>query len=87
MENMICQSCAMPLTGPADLGTNADGSPNADYCVYCMKEGAFTSDCTMEQMIEFCVPLCVESGAYPDADTARADMGQFFPKLKRWRKA
>ena len=42
-ENMkFCQSCGMPLTEEGQLGTNADGSRNQDYCSYCWKEGAFT---------------------------------------------
>lgn len=34
----ICQSCAMPMTA-ADHGTNADGTPSADFCKFCMKDG------------------------------------------------
>ena len=38
-ENMkFCQSCGMPLTDQL-LGTNADGSKNEDYCIYCYKDG------------------------------------------------
>ena len=53
MEMKFCQSCGMPLT-PEILGTNADGSKNEDYCIYCYKDGAFTGDFNMEQMVEFC---------------------------------
>jgi hypothetical protein len=36
MENMVfCQSCGMPLSKGEDFGTNAGGSKNDDYCVYC----------------------------------------------------
>ena len=28
----FCQSCAMPLQRPEDLGTNADGSRSEEYC-------------------------------------------------------
>ena len=31
-------------------GTNADGMPNEDYCIYCYKDGKFTQDMTMEQI-------------------------------------
>ncbi|MBR6920026.1 MAG: zinc ribbon domain-containing protein, partial [Bacteroidales bacterium] len=51
MEQKFCQSCGMPLTEEM-LGTNADGSKNGDYCSYCYKDGAFTNDCTMDEMIE-----------------------------------
>ena len=43
----------MPLTEEI-LGTYADGSKNEDYCIYCFKDGAFTSEFTMEEMAEFC---------------------------------
>ena len=39
METKFCQSCGMPLT-PEILGTNADGSKNEEYCIYCYKDGA-----------------------------------------------
>lgn len=50
MEMKFCQSCGMPLTNEV-LGTNADGSPNEDYCIYCYKDGKFTQDMTMEHLI------------------------------------
>ncbi len=52
-EQRFCQSCGMPLTEEV-LGTNADGSKNEDYCMYCYKDGKFLQDCTMEEMIEHC---------------------------------
>ena len=53
MELKFCQSCGMPLTDEL-LGTNADGSKNEEYCIYCYKDGTFTGDFTMEDMVEFC---------------------------------
>ena len=50
MEQRFCQSCGMPLTEDV-LGTNADGSKNEDYCMYCYRDGKFLQDCTMEEMI------------------------------------
>ena len=52
-EMKFCQSCGMPLTEDV-LGTNADGSKNEDYCMYCYRDGKFLQDCTMEEMIEHC---------------------------------
>jgi hypothetical protein len=68
------------------FGTNVDGSKNEDYCVYCYKDGKFTSDETMEEMIETCIKPCLDHGVFPDADTARSAMMESFPKLKRWKK-
>lgn len=47
---VLCQSCAMPLVKEEDFGTNADGSKNMDYCVYCFKDGKFTCETTMEEI-------------------------------------
>ena len=52
MEQKICQCCAMPID-ESTFGTEADGSKNQDYCLYCYKNGHFTKDCTMDEMIEF----------------------------------
>ena len=43
-------------------GTNADGTLNEDYCMYCYKDGAFVgpADCTMEQMIDHCAQFTDE---------------------------
>ncbi|WP_462384688.1 zinc ribbon domain-containing protein [Intestinibacillus massiliensis] len=80
----ICQSCGMPMTKPEEYGTEADGSRSAEYCVYCMEKGAFTADCTMEQMIETC--LDVAPKIYTDREKSREMMLSYFPTLKRWRK-
>ena len=68
MEQKFCQSCGMPLTEEIK-GTNADGSRNEDYCIYCYKDGAFTRDCTMEEMIDFCAQFVDEVNKnMPSAD-------------------
>jgi hypothetical protein len=85
-QTTYCQSCAMPLTDEV-LGTNKDGSKNTDYCAYCMKDGEFTSEQTMEECIETCVPFVSNGDPWPDADTARAEMHKLFPTLKRWKEA
>ena len=81
----FCQSCAMPLTKPEEFGTEAGGLPSEDYCVYCYKDGKFEApDMTMEEMVGFCAPYAAEAGIYPDAETARAALMEYFPKMKRW---
>jgi len=88
MEQKFCQSCGMPLTGE-NKGTNADGSSNDDYCVYCYKDGKFTQDITMEQMIDFCARFTDEinkqSGCNFTPEQAKEQMRQYFPALKRWK--
>jgi hypothetical protein len=85
-EMKFCQSCAMPMGSAEQYGTNADGSKNEDYCQYCFVNGAFTSEQTMEEMVETCVPFVSKGDPYPDEATARKAMLEFFPQLKRWKK-
>lgn len=89
MEMKFCQSCGMPLN-EENKGTEADGSISEDYCVYCYKDGRFTQDMTMEQMIDFCAQFTDEinrqSGQNLTAGQAKEMMRQFFPNLKRWKK-
>ncbi len=81
-DKNFCQSCGMPLTEDI-LGTNADGSKNADYCSYCYKDGKFTGDWTMDQMIDYCAPMMAD-GAGMTQEKAKEQMRAFFPQLKRW---
>lgn len=85
MEQKFCQSCAMPLGEDKSMyGTNSDSTHNGDYCAYCFKDGDFTADISMEEMIEFCVPHMVSANEGMNEDAARNMMKEFFPKLKRW---
>ena len=85
MEQKFCQSCGMPLGADESVyGTEKDGSLNRDYCIYCYKDGSFTGDMTMEEMIEFCIPFTLEAEPGKTREEAKAEMEQFFPHLKRW---
>ena len=87
MEQIFCQSCGMPLTEDI-LGTNADGSKNEEYCIYCYKDGAFTGDFTMEEMVEFCSQFVDEynknTGQHLNQEEYKALLRQYYPNLKRW---
>jgi len=83
-EMNFCQSCAMPMND-GDFGTEKDGSESPDYCKYCYQDGEFTSDCTMEEMIDFCVPKTAQATGMSEEE-ARKMSEEFFPKLKRWNK-
>ena len=86
MEDKYCQCCGMPMGDTNELyGTEQDGSKSKDYCKYCYENGAFTSDCTMEEMIAFCVTIMVKENPAMSEDTAREMMRQYFPTLKRWK--
>ena len=80
----------MPLLVDEHFGTEKDGRINDDYCIFCYKEGAFTSDCTMEELIEQCAPfheqIKHEDGRSYTREEAVVFMQELFPKLKRWKK-
>ena len=88
MENFenqkFCQSCAMPMADDELYGTNADGTKNEDYYIYCFKDGEFTSDMTMDEMMKFCIDKMCEVHPEFNKDEASAMMREVFPKLKRW---
>ena len=88
-EMKFCQSCGMPLNAE-NLGTNADGSKNEDYCMYCSQNGKFTNDCTMDEMIEFCAQFVDEVNKNMPKPMTKEEykdmMYQYFPTLKRWKK-
>lgn len=88
MENThmkFCQSCGMPIETKEVKGTNKDQSLNEDYCIYCYKDGAFTGEMTMQEMIDYCAPLWSKENADMTEEQAREAMQGFFPQLKRWR--
>ena len=85
MEERYCQSCGMPM-GQTDefYGTEADGAKSREYCNYCYENGAFTANCTMEEMIDFCVQPMLENMPGMTEAGAREMMNEHFPQLKRW---
>ena len=90
MEQPICQSCGMSMTSPEHFGTNQDGSTSQEYCSYCFKNGAFTQDMTMDEMIQHCVQFIDEFNKDNETKLTKEEailqMKAFFPMLKRWNK-
>ena len=74
----------MPMDSSKIYGTNADGSKNDEYCIYCFKDGEFTSDMSMDEMMNFCIEKMVEIHPEIDKDEATSMVNEVFPKLKRW---
>ncbi|MDL2318264.1 zinc ribbon domain-containing protein [Eubacteriales bacterium OttesenSCG-928-A19] len=85
MQEKICQSCAMPMS-PEDYGTNKDGSKNDKYCQYCYKDGAFTSEETLEEMIASCAKYMSESDQGITEEVARKHLQGILPDLERWKR-
>lgn len=79
----------MPLQTSEDFGTEAGGTLNPHYCIYCYKEGAFTCDCTMEEMIQQCAEFHDqfkdENGNSYTREEAVTAMQTYFPTLERWK--
>lgn len=83
MNVTVCQSCGMPLTTPAQFGTETGGNTTREYCIYCYKEGKFEQpDITLEGMIEMCTAILNQEGM--DEESARSMLRNQLPFLKRW---
>lgn len=80
----ICQSCSMPMENESVYGTNADGSLNSDYCIYCYKNGEFKDNVSMEEYIEMMVPFAFQANM--TGEQMRNHCKKVFPTLKRWKK-
>ena len=78
----------MPLTEEV-LGTNADGSGNEEYCIYCYKDGRFRQAFTMDEMIEHCAQFVDEVNKQMPKPITKEEykqmMRSLFPTLKRWK--
>ena len=81
-RTLVGQSCGMPLSDDF-LAREVDGSFNEKYCKWCWVDGAFTQDCTMEEMVEHCIPLMPLGQAEPEA--CRTYMRKLLPTLERWK--
>ena len=82
-EEMICQSCSMPLSNEEDKGTNKDGTINQDYCIHCFKDGEFTEDITLEEAIADSVNYAEMAGMTKEAMLEM--QSKVLPTLKRWK--
>ena len=87
-RQLVCQCCGMPLDASEDMGSNADGSPNRDYCRWCYQRGAFTApEATVEDMIAFDLKFNEENGhPFGPQEEAERLLRAWLPTLKRWRK-
>lgn len=83
----FCQSCGIPLTQDGDLGTQADGSPSQEYCVYCLQQGKFHTQ-TMEEQINtnlmYLDAWNESAGLHLTPEEAREQLQAYLPNLKRW---
>lgn len=81
---LVCQSCSMPIDKDEIIGTNADGSKNNDYCIYCFKDGKFTDNLsTLEEYTEFSLQFAEQVGM--TKEEMREHCNKVLPTLKRWK--
>lgn len=80
MKTFLCQSCGMSIHNEKIFGTGKNGSRIEDYCIYCYKDGHFTQNVTMDEMINLCARY-VEGNSH---DVAIVSMKLLYPHLKRW---
>ena len=91
IEDRYCQSCGMPLKIGAEqfLGTNADDSGSDEFCYYCLKNGEYTVDYSMQQMIDVWVKYTGKYNEYADAEYTpeqlRSVLSKRLPTLNRWK--
>lgn len=70
----------MPLHQLNEFGTDKKGFRIKDYCEYCYKNGQFTSDSTIDEMIELCAKYMTDI----PQDEAIEHLRRKLPTLKRW---
>lgn len=80
----ICQSCGMPITTDAVLGTEKNGKINPYFCKYCYKNGEFIDKVDMQTYIEICSQFGNQAGM--TNEEMKAFCEKLFPTLKRWKK-
>jgi len=86
MEDKVrCQSCGMPIEASLNnLGTDADGLPVSEYCMFCYKNGDFTdSDQTVDGMVQTSIDFMTANLGFT-AEQATQMSNDVIRKLKRW---
>lgn len=91
MSNKYCQSCGMPLRFDIEewLGTNVDGSKSDKFCYYCLKDGKYTVDVTMHEMIDIWLKYTDKYNMYADTvhspEELKTILDKRLPTLNRWK--
>jgi len=74
----------MPMDKEELYGTNADGSKNEDYCIYCYKDGVFTDGIdNLDDYIEYSLQFASQAGM--TEEQMREHCKKVLPTLKRWK--
>ena len=80
-----CQSCGMPIeTSFNNLGTEADGTPASEYCMFCYQNGEFTNPTqTVDEMVQSSIDFMTANLGF-EREQATQMSNDVIPKLKRW---
>ena len=80
-----CQSCGMPLSDEfKNFGSESDGSPVSEYCMFCYQDGAFTNpDQTVDEMVQSSIDFMTSNLGFSE-DQATQMSNDVIRKLKRW---
>jgi hypothetical protein len=84
-EKIRCQSCSMPMSEAfGNYGTMADGTTNAEYCIFCFRDGTFTHpEQTLDEMIRRSIEIMTSDLGMPIAKATELS-NAVIPNLKRW---
>lgn len=91
MSKRYCQSCGMPLRFDVEewLGTNADGSKSDTFCYYCLKDGKYTVDVSMHEMIDIWLKYINKYNMYAHTvyspEELKTILEKRLPTLNRWK--
>jgi AraC-like DNA-binding protein len=81
----------MPLRFDVEeyLGTNSDGSRSDEFCYYCLKDGHYTVDISMQETVDIWVKYTDKyneySGTHYTRESLRVTLNKRLPTLNRWR--
>jgi len=75
----------MPLSDEfKNFGTESDGSPVSEYCMFCYQDGAFTNpDQTVDEMVQSSIDFMTSNLGFSE-DQATQMSNDVIRKLKRW---
>nr|WP_255489437.1 zinc ribbon domain-containing protein [Dysgonomonas sp. 216] len=90
-DKQYCQSCGMPLRFDVEeyMGTNSNHSLSDEYCYYCLKDGDYTVDIPMSEMVDIWVKYTDKYNWYSNTNYTPQELrtlqNKRLPTLKRWR--
>ncbi|MEO6654806.1 MAG: zinc ribbon domain-containing protein [Pyrinomonadaceae bacterium] len=84
-EKVRCQSCGMPIDAAfKNLGTEIDGSPASEYCMFCYQSGGFTNPAqTVDEMVKTSTDFMTANLGYEREQAAQMS-NDVIRGLKRW---